>query len=252
MRVSKLRIMIFIFFFSSFNFIPYSFAARPLSTDDAGTVDKGHYEIETGLEYVNQADREVALSLVIKRGMLDNLDLGVEVPYKFINFAAGSKTDGFDDIKISSKFNFLEEKNVLPAMSVSLVLKTDSGNDDKSLGTGEKEYQFNTIMSKSLNNLTLHFNFGYTIKDDLPEQDLRDILTYGVAVEYPFNDKLNLVGEIVGENERRGDFDDNPMAGIIGFNYSLDDNVMYDLGLSFEISEASPDFKVTTGLTFGF
>ncbi len=228
------------------------FAARPLSTDDAGTVDKGHFELEAGLEYVNQADKEVVLSLVLKRGILDNLDLGIELPYKFIDFAAGTKTDGFDDLKIITKYNFLEETDALPAMSVSFSLKTDSGNDDKSLGTGEREYAINTILSKSLDKITLHLNLGYVIKDDLPGQNLRDVLTYGLAVEYPLNDKLNLVGEITGENERRGDFDDNQMSGLVGFNYSVSESITYDLGMGFEIAEASPDFKVLSGLTIGF
>ena len=62
-----------------------SFAARPLSTDDAGTVEKGAFEIEFGTEYVKAVDNETNLSLVIKRGILDNLDLGVEIHYLFID-----------------------------------------------------------------------------------------------------------------------------------------------------------------------
>jgi len=229
-----------------------SFAARPLSVDDAGTVDKGEFELEAGLEYVNQQDKEVTLGFVLKTGILDNWDLGVELPYKFIDFQAGSKTDGFDDMSITTKYNFFEETDALPALSVSFSLKTDSGNDDKSLGTGEQEYTINTILSKSLDTITIHFNIGYVIKDDSTEENLRDVLTYGFALEYPLNEKFNLVGEINGENERRNKFDDNPMYGLIGFNYSLTESITYDLGVGFEISEASPDFNITTGLTFGF
>jgi hypothetical protein len=246
----KVRAILFISFCLFFIYSSLSFAARPLATDDAGVVDKGHFEVESGLEYANQQDKEVALSLVIKRGVFDNLDLGIEIPYKFIDFGQGGKTDGFDDIKIISKYNFLEERDAFPAMSVSFSLKTDCGNDDKSLGTGEKEYTINTILSKSLDKVAMHFNLGYTIKDNLPGQNLRDVLTYGLAAEYPLNDKLNLVAEITGENERRGDFDDNPMSGLIGFNYSLNEIISYDMGFDFEISEASPDFKITIGFTF--
>lgn len=31
---------------------PVVYAARPLSTDDVGTVEKGHFEFEGGFEYV--------------------------------------------------------------------------------------------------------------------------------------------------------------------------------------------------------
>ena len=50
------------------------YAARPLSTDDAGVVDTGHIEIESGFEYVNQADKENNLSLVVKYRFIKNLD----------------------------------------------------------------------------------------------------------------------------------------------------------------------------------
>jgi len=229
-----------------------SFAARPLSTDDAGTVDRGEFEAEAGLEYVNQQDKELALGFVLKSGILDNLDLGVELPYKFIDFSTGSKTDGFDDISVTTKYNFFEEADVWPALSVSFSIKTDSGNDDKSLGTGEQEYAINTILSKTLDKISLHINIGYVIKDDLPQENLRDVLTYGFALEYPLNEKFNLVGEITGESERRNKFDDNPMSGLIGFNYSVTESIAYDLGVGFEVSEASPDFNITTGLTFSF
>jgi len=242
-----MKIILLITICLSFIFVSLSFAARPLSTDDAGVVDKDRFEIENGLEYTNQLDKEVALNLVIKRGLLDNLDIGIEIPYKFINFKQGTKTNGFDDIMVISKYNFLEE-DILPAMSVSFSLKTDSGNDDKSLGTGKREYAVNTILSKSLDKMVLHFNLGYVIKEDLPGEDLRDVLTYGLAIEYPLDEKLNLVAEINGENERRNGFDDNPMSGLVGFNYSFNEIITYDFGIGFEISEASPDFKILTGL----
>lgn len=246
----KKEIMLPIVFYLLFICNSLSFAARPLATDDAGVVDKGRIEIETGLEYINLSDKELGLSLCIKRGMFNNLDLGIEFPYKFINFVEGAKTDGFDDITLTSKYNFLKENDVFPAASVSLSLKTDSGNNDKSLGTGKREYAVNAIMSKSLNSMAIHFNIGYSVKDDLPDDNSRDVLTYGLAVEFPLSEKVNLVGEISGENERRYDFDDNSMSGLTGFNYSFNEIMTYDLGFAFEISEASPDFKITTGLTF--
>ncbi|MFC1658374.1 transporter [Candidatus Omnitrophota bacterium] len=230
--------------------IPLSFAARPLCTDDAGTVAKNEFELETGIEYVNQADKEVALCFVLKTGILDRMDLGIEVPYKFIDFQAGSKTDGFDDIILVTKYNFLQETDTLPALSVSFSFKSDSGNNDRSLGTGKREYAINSILSKSLHAITLHFNLGYVFKEDLPGEDLEDVLIYSLAMEYPLNERLNLVGDITGENECRNTFDDNSTAGLIGFNYSLTDIITYDLGVGFEISEASPDFVVRTGLTF--
>ena len=81
----RLNVILFIIFYSYFICPSLSLAARPLSTDDAGVVDKGHFEMEGSLEYTNQLDKEVALCVVVKRGIFDNLDLGIEIPYKFID-----------------------------------------------------------------------------------------------------------------------------------------------------------------------
>ena len=97
-----------------------------------------------------------------------------------------------------------------------------------------------------------HLNFGYTFVGDPKSENLNDIFSYSVALEYPVKEKLSLVGEISGETVFDGDFDDNPLSGLVGLNYALSEIVSYDFGIGFEISEASLDHTITTGLTFGF
>lgn len=193
-----LRSSVILIFLSIFFLLPNVFAARPLSTDDAAVVAKGTFEVEYGIEYINQLDKEINLSLVIKRGLLENLDLGVEVPYQFIDFKEGAKTDGFSDIKISSKLNIIKDKSTLPDTALSFSYKADSANNDRSLGTGKPEITINSIFSKSVSNITVHTNLGYSFKEDFDDSDNEDTLNYALAIEYGVKDKLNIVGEIAG------------------------------------------------------
>jgi len=229
-----------------------SYAARPLSTDDAGVVEERHMEIEVGYEYVKQTDKENNLSLVLKYGIFEKLDLGVEIPYKFIGFSESDNVDGVGDILLTAKYNFTDETDSLPAFTLSYSVKTETGDNDKSLGSGEIDYSLNGIFTKEIAKFTTHANLGYTFAGEPEGESLDDIFSYSLAVEYPINESLNIVGEITGETTFDGNFDDNPFIGLIGFNYAMNERMCFDFGLGLQISEASPDYQITTGLTFSF
>lgn len=234
-------------------FIPATtYAARPLSTDDTGVVDIGHIEIEIGYEYVKQADKEHGLSFVLKYGLIKDLDLGIELPYKFIDFGGGDDVEGIGDIIFTIKYLFWDESSNLPALALTFTIKTETGNKDKGLGSGEVDYGLNGIITKEINKFVTHLNFGYIFVGDPEDEDLDDIFSYSVALEYPINERLNIVGEITGETAFEGSFNDNPLNGMIGLNYVLNRIVSYDFGVGFGICDASPDYRIITGLTFGF
>ncbi|MDP8266542.1 MAG: hypothetical protein P9M07_06320 [Candidatus Aceula meridiana] len=228
-------------------FVSNVYAARPLPADDAGVVDVGAFEMEYGYEYVDAADKEYNHSVVLKTGLLKNLDVGIEVPYQFIDLEDSEDVDGFSDVVIMSKWNILAERERLPDFAVSFSYKTESGNDEKSLGTGRPEYTFTGIFSKQFDKATYYVNLGCSVK-----KEFEDTFNYNFAVEYFLNEKVNLVGEIFGDTIFSGKFDDNATSGLVGFNYAINDTITYDLGLTLGISEAEPDYKIATGFTFAF
>jgi hypothetical protein len=233
----------FIFFFFTSN----TWAARPLATNDAGVVDVGTLETEYGYEYVHASNRENNHAVVFTTGLLKNLDVGIEIPYQFIELEDGGDPDGFSDLILSSKWNVSQGDDALPDFSISFAYKTESGNDEKSLGTGRPEYTLTGIFSKTLEKFTYHVNAGCSAKH---EQE--DTFNYGLAVEYAVNDQLNVLGEIAGDTILSGKFDNSTSSGLIGFNYAINGSLTYDAGLKIGISESAPDFTILTGLTFAF
>lgn len=227
-------------------------AARPLSTDDAGTVERQHMEVESGFEYADKADDEYNWTMTFKYGLGEKWDFGVEIPYQYIDISEGDDVDGLADITFCSKYRLLDETEDFPALSFNFSIKTKTGNKSKGLSTGALDYALNTILSKEWDKIVTHLNLGYTrvggpeaTKDD-------DLFSYALALEYPANDRLNLVGELIAETNFEGDFDDNPFAGLVGINYACSDRTTFDLGVGWGISEASTDFSITTGLTLAF
>lgn len=230
----------------------FALAARPLSTDDAGTVERQHLEIECGFEYVNQTDSEYNWTTTLKYGLSERWDMGVEIPYKYIDVSAGDNVDGLSDIVFCSKYGFFDGAEGLPALALSFNIKTKSGDEDKGLGTGATDYGITTILTKAFKKTIAHLNLGYTYVGAPEGQAHDDVFSYALALEYPLNDKLNLVGELSGETNFEGDFDDNAFAGLAGFNYSLSDTATFDFGVGWGISEASSDYSITSGLTLSF
>ncbi len=224
-----------------------AYAARPLSTEDAGVVDTGHAEAEVGFEYVKQADEEMNLSCVLKYGLVNNVDAGVEVPYHFIDVKAGDDVDGLGDVSVCAKYHLWDEGDTAPAAAVVFTLKTATGDEDDGLGSGELDYGLNTALTKGLGSVTAHANAGYTFVGGG-----EDVFSYGLAMEYPLSETVNIVGELTGETAFDGDFDENPCQGLVGLNWALGETVTLDVGVGFPISDASPDLTVTTGLTAAF
>ena len=229
-----------------------AFAARPLSTDDASTVDKGCMEVEAGFEYADDEDNEYNLSTALKYGLAERLDIGVEIPYQFIDVSGNGDVDGLGDIVVSGKYRFLDETEGFPALSFCFSLKTESADENKGLGSGELDYTINAILTKELAKVVAHLNLGYTYAGASQGEAHDDIFSYNFALECPCNDRLNFVGELTAETNFEGDFDDNAFSALAGLNYAVSEIVTFDLGMGWGISKVSSDYIVCTGITLAF
>ena len=217
------------------------YSARPLSVDDAGTVDLGICETEVGIGY--EQDRkengEFELSLTIKHGLTERMDLGVSLPYVMTSPKDGNGERGMGDGELATKLNLLKEGDRTPGFSVTFGIIMDTGEENKGIGSGEIDYNFNSILSKELQFITLHGNLGYTAK--------AKTASFGVALEYPAHERLNLVAELRGENKS-----DSPIEGLIGANFSARENLTLDFGIGTGLNDYGSRLNLTGGLTFSF
>ncbi len=222
------------------------YAARPLNTDDAGVVAQKEVEVEVGYEYSDASDYENNLSLVLTTGLLESLDIGIEIPYQNVDRLFLENQKGVGDVTITSKYNFLSDQDLFDA-AVSFSYKMDNGNENKSLGTGNKEYSISAIISKAVQDYVFHFNLGSSFIESAD-----DLINYNVAVDCSLTDHINLVAELFGSHDFSGGFDENSLSTLMGITYELGKHAVYDLGITFGLSDAEPDFKVATGFTFVF
>jgi hypothetical protein len=162
----------FCLFLSNYVFIAIAFGARPLCTDDAGVVEKGKYELETGYDMTSD---EQAGNISFKHGITDRMDIGISLPLQ----VKPLEEDIFCPSGIGIKFMLVKDM-------VSFSFTNELGTSD---------YIINGIFSKELSFISVHFNLGYEYTGISGE---KGEISYSGAFEFPVK-KVDIVGEILNE-----------------------------------------------------
>jgi hypothetical protein len=233
-------------------FLSSAFASRPLTTDDAYTVEEGTFQVETGLNFLpsDNHDKEFAPTVTLSYGVFERMDMGVGSAYLFVHPDEGKKENGFGDTALKIKYRLVDQKDWIPSFAVSGTLILPTASESKGLGSGKTDFTLNTIFTWNLSKkLQLHANLGYTFTG---EHAVNNELNYSGAVQFFLSDKWALVGEIVGVNNFNGRKGDDPFSGLLGTQYFITDRFVWDTGVEIGMSKAAPDFRFTTGLTLLF
>ncbi len=233
-------------------FPPYTFAARPLTTEDTGTVEKGEFQLETGFDFARQEnhDKEFGPSMTLTYGLLSRMDMGIASGYLFVDPSEGKKENGFADTELKVKYRLMDEKGRLPSFAVMGKVKIPTASESKGLGSGKTDFSIITIFQKNFSKaLTLYLNLGYTF---IGEHRANNEFNYSIAGQFVLTDKWALVGEIVGVNNFNGRKGDDPISGLLGFQHIITDGIVWDAGVGIGMSKAAPDYRITTGFTLFF
>ena len=198
-------------------------AARPFSTDDAGTVEKGKFEIESGYEYSDVATKGQSglCCLGFKHGVTEKMDIGIGFTHTFLPQVA----EGLSPANISFKFAVLKD---LLAVSFAQEL-------------GNSAYSLNSAMTKTFGPVEIDVNLGYaaTATSDTPGS-----ITYGAALIYDFEKyNINLGCEFLGTKNGIQDW-------LIGIRWKILEGLAVDLAYNGDFQGDKK--KVTTGLHYEF
>lgn len=227
---------------------------RPLNTDDAYILDKGMLTISLGAVSIREAngDKETDFNIDLGYGISNRLEITVDIPVIFSDPKAGSNGEGLGDISIRPEVFLVNEREYMPAISFAATLKTHSGNKANYLGSGETDYSLSFQFSKDFSPLKWHFNIGYTFVGQAKGEAIDDVIFYNLAFEYNVNDRIDVVGELVGQTNPGPNADDETFEFLVGCIYSMSQNIALDFGIGAGLTDASPDLRITSGLTFQF
>jgi hypothetical protein len=245
-----------------FRAVPAS-AGHPLFTDDTFTQGKGKTQIEMSYQYDSNNDygtkKEISKPKAqFTYGLLDPLDVILEIPYLFVQQTQGGETtsnNGISDITLSLKWRFFGEKEGLQfAIKPSVTFPT--GDEAKGLGFGREAYGITFISTLDREAWCVSVNLGYLYNEYGLQSDRdtlrQDIWSANLSGQYRVIEKVWFVGE-VGVQRNLDVTSDTPPAFInVGVIYELTKNVDLDVGYKRGINTPAVDYSILAGITVRF
>ena len=113
---------------------------------------------------------------------------------------------------------------------------------------GLTDYVGRLITSINWESFGFHANAGYAFNDSPKTVDYDDQVLLGAGVEYTLATRLHLITEFSAESEKISDLG-TPSEVTAGFQYFITPHLTMNFGVSAGISDASPDWRVLSGLS---
>ncbi len=237
-------------------------AARPLITDDAGTIGKGGFQVEAGIEVsdnrqdfddVVTKEYKTSLNTTVSYGLLDNIDIVLGLPYEKTKVEEDGATvrdeNGLADVTLEVKWRFLEKDGFALALKPGLSFPT--GNDKKGLGTGRMTYGMILIVTKEMEPFASHLNAGYK-RNENRIGERKDIWGANLACEVGILKSLKLVANVGTATNKDSQSTTAPAFALGGLIYSITKNIDIDLGYKRGLNKAEADNTYIGGLTIKF
>jgi len=197
-----------------------AWAARPFSTDDAGTVAPEKFELEMGYDFGDIAGiGQGSLRLGFKHGLTRKMDIGVGFSHTFVPI----QPEGLSQAEISLKFAVLPE----------LLAVSFAG------GPGSSSYALNSAFTRTFGPVELDLNLGYGATGD-PAQP--GFISYGIALIWCL-EKFDIGCEVSGDK-------DGVQSCLAGGRYRILEGLAMDIGYT---QDRTGQTKVgTAGLHYEF
>jgi len=229
-------------------------AYRPFTTEDAGVAGKGVFQAELNWDYLKGQDsgKDSVFLFVPIVGVTENLELSAEIPYQFRYPYDAENENGIGDVNLVAKYQIVKETEKIPAVALKGLFKTNSGNSDRGLGSGDRDYGLFAAVSKTIGKYTIHGMFGYTLVGDNGDENIRNIYSYGVALDYELTEKLHLCGEVTGNRNPDRTGPNDPVTGLLGATFKIGEKLVLDGGVRHGFTRSAPDWSTTVGMTFTF
>ncbi len=244
---------------------------RPLITERAETLEKGHILFDLGFEFLQEA--VVPLSglrgdltrvgvVGFRYGVAENVEIAIlgslqdslNINSRFtapnsdrLDFS-GDSTNDFGDFTLASKVRLMAEKPGLPGLSLRLAVELPNTSNESGLGIDETNVYTTLLFQKSVGPLTVLGNAGAAILGDPVEGGAQDdLFTYGLAGLIAAHPKLNLLAEVYGRSGPGGIGTEDQSRVRAGFQIKAG-GVSWDIAGFWGLEDTDPD----SGLIIGF
>jgi hypothetical protein len=233
---------------------------RPDQTESAYTVDAGHFQIESDLfSYTrDSSDFESfsAVSLNLKLGLLNNVDLQVGLNPFLYDSVHDSSTDerdsvsGFGDLVTRLKINLWGNDSGPFALAIMPFVKIPTGGDELSNGSVEGGLIIPLAFA-----LPGGWGMGLMTEFDFLRNDLDD------GYHTDFVNSVTFAHDIVGSLAGYAEFftvvssqSDSDWQGFLdfGLTYAVTENLQLDTGINIGVTDSAPDWNPFVGFAYRY
>ena len=222
---------------------------RPDQTESAYTIDAGHFQLEMDLvkfTYDRHRPSWNVAPVNLKAGLLNNVDLQIVLD-SYIRESGGAS--GFGDITARLKVNVWGNDGGATALAVMPYVKLPL--DASNLRNGETEGGIIVPLAVALPGgwsmgLMTEVDF---VNDGAGGHDAEWLNS--VTFSHGIAGKLGGYVEFVAVTGNAPGFDWEAQADA-GFTYALTDDVQFDFGCNFGVTESAPDYQPFAGLSIRF
>lgn len=201
---------------------------RPLITEDVEIVKPGSVRFDFGFDFLQ--DKNYMLSGLngdLSRLGVVNLTIGLapnvefetggvirnflsinrqfrpsEVPLRLS--VATNSTHDTGDFYLATKIKLRRESGRLPAVGFRFGAELPNSNQTRGIGLNQTNFFATVLAGKSYGRARVYGNLGLGILTaPLDRFTQNDVLLYGLAATYQFNERLTLVGEVNGRYSTR-------------------------------------------------
>ena len=221
-----------------------AWAARPLDTEDPGTIPQGKGELQGSVDAAKGDDGAlVGLKGSLGFGLLPTMDIRLQTALLWVDPQDAPSRVGMADSLLEFKHRLLDETATLPAFLYAITLRFPTSLGASGLGENGVDATLLAVVGKTFGPLTLNWNGGYVF---LVGTEL-DLVLLSMSLAYRLTETWSLVGEVVGAIGVNQAPDVAVLRG--GATYSLTPRMRLDGAVAVGVTRASPDVLVTIGTT---
>ena len=203
---------------------------RPLVTEDPETIGAGRLLLETGIDYGRGVEYPVSgLTGQLLRVPLVGVSIGISsiaelqfdggfynrlaiterdgsAPLADLVTATGDTTSSVEDLVVATKVRILGETPGRPAFGLRLATKLPNASNESGIGLDTMDFIASLLVGKTVRSTRTVANGGFGILGD-PVVGSRqsDVITYGLSMARALTQAAELVGEVNGRWDTRGD-----------------------------------------------
>jgi hypothetical protein len=253
---------------------------RPLVTEDPETIGAGRLLIEAGLDYGRGVEYPVSgLTGQLLRVPLVGVSVGISsiaeiqfdgglynhlaitgrdptAPLASLVTATGDSTSSVEDLVVATKVRILGETAGRPAFGLRFATTLPNASNESGLGLDTTDFTASLLVGKTVRSVRTVVNGGFGILGDpVVGNRQADVITYGVSLARALSQAAEVVGEINGRVDPRGDEPGRPSttrgAVRLGARYTVG-GWRGDAAVIFGVTGRDPAIGFAAGFTYVF